>query len=313
MRLLGTIADRSLAERFADYMLASGMRCRLDESSSGQIEIWVEHDDHLDAAKAEFDQFKTAPDDPKFADAAKSAKQIRMEEEARLRRLRKNYRDVRTHSSALLVGPIPVTIVVAVFTVLVFVAQVVSQGRANGNTPVGVVTNLLAFAPPTVDGPPGMFAAVGDGELWRLFTPAFLHFGLIHIFFNLSFLMRFGREIEGRKGSLYFLLLFLSAALVANVAEAVWQSLGPRGFGLFGGLSGVNYALFGFCWICSKYRSHEQIHVDPYTTGMLMAWLILCMVGTGLGLMPIANAAHVGGLLFGAAFAYWPVLMRRHR
>lgn len=313
MRLLGTIADRSLAERFADYMLASGMRCRLDESANGQVEIWVEHDDHLDAAKSEFDQFKTAPDDPKFADAAKSAKQIRMKEEARRRRLRENYRDLRTHGSGLLAGPIPVTVVMAVFAVVVFVAQAVSQSRTGENTSVDVVTSFLAFAPPSVDGSLGMFAAVGRGELWRLITPAFLHFGLIHIFFNLSFLMRFGREIEGRKGSLYFLLLLLSAALVANVAEAVWQALGSRGFGLFGGLSGVNYALFGFCWICSKYRSHEQIHVDPFTTGLLMAWLILCMVGTGLGLMTIANAAHVGGLLFGAAFAYWPVLMRRLR
>ena len=151
---------------------------------------------------------------------------------------------------------------------------------------------------------PSMFGAILGGQVWRLITPAFIHFGPLHLVFNLYWLFHFGRMIEPRKGAIYFGPLVLAGALIGNVGEAAWVELSPFNqfrYAAFGGLSGVNYALFGYAWLAGRRRPHEQIGVDPQTALILFGWLIFCMTGL---LGPIANAAHVSGLLLGLAVAW---------
>jgi GlpG protein len=47
----------------------------------------------------------------------------------------------------------------------------------------------------------------------------------------------------------------------------------------FGGMSGVNYALFGFAWMTGRLRPHLGIGVAQQTVTVMMVWLFICMTG----------------------------------
>ena len=139
-------------------------------------------------------------------------------------------------------------------------------------------------------------AAHVSGELWRLFTPAFLHFGLLHIAFNGLWLWDLGRRIEGAQGSWRLFTLFLWLAWASNTAQFLWDPAT-----LFGGMSGVIYGLLGFIWFWNRGRPDQPIPLAPEVLRFMLIWLVICMTNllTALGLPPIANAAHVAGLLAG--------------
>ena len=81
-------------------------------------------------------------------------------------------------------------------------------------------------------------------------------------------------------------------------------------YSAFGGLSGVNYALFGYAWLTGRMRPHEQIGTDSQTAIILFAWLALCMTGA---MGPVANTAHLAGLLVGLAVAWAAAKLPRIR
>ncbi len=55
------------------------------------------------------------------------------------------------------------------------------------------------------------------GQVWRLVTPIFLHFGPFHLLFNMVFLYLLGGMIEERRGPWRYLLLGLVCAVLSNV------------------------------------------------------------------------------------------------
>jgi len=119
----------------------------------------------------------------------------------------------------------------------------------------------------------------------------------LHILFNMYWLFALGGLIETKKGTWFFLVFILVAAISSNTIQTMWS--GPNA----GGMSGVGYALFGFVWMKGKYQPYEQMGLDRNTVFLFMAWLVLCMTGA---LGPIGNAAHVSGLLVGVVFGATP-------
>lgn len=145
----------------------------------------------------------------------------------------------------------------------------------------------------------GTFAqAWAAGEYWRLLTPMFLHFGVFHIAFNGLWLWEFGRRIEAMAGSLHLLMLVLVCGAVSNWSQYLWG--GPS---LFGGMSGVLYALLGYLWIRNWLAPHPALALPRGVIGFMLVWLLLCLTGIIDMFMrgSIANAAHVSGLLVGMA------------
>ncbi len=63
---------------------------------------------------------------------------------------------------------------------------------------------------------------------------------------------------------------------------------------------GVVYALFGYPWIRSQHDPWSGYYVHSGVVYLMLTWLILCFSGL---LGPIVNAAHVGGLVLGGAWA----------
>ena len=81
-------------------------------------------------------------------------------------------------------------------------------------------------------------------QYWRLVTPAFLHFGWLHIVFNSLWLWDLGSRLELLLGRVNLLLLVLVIAMVSNISQ--YYATGPS---LFGGMSGVVFGLLGFSWV----------------------------------------------------------------
>jgi len=139
------------------------------------------------------------------------------------------------------------------------------------------------------------------GEIWRLITPTFLHFSVMHIFLNSLGVWDLGRRLELLLGKMNFLLFFVVTATLSNIAQFLWH---PAGF--FGGISGVVYALVGFIMVSHKLAPNKLTAVQPAELGFMLLWLVLCMTGVLDSLIGggVANAAHLGGLLAGCAYAF---------
>ena len=92
----------------------------------------------------------------------------------------------------------------------------------------------------------------------------------------------------------------LVSAVLSNVGQYFYMDRAdPEALHLFGGLSGVGYALFGYLWMKGQYEPEQAMILHPNTITTMLLWLVLCMTGW---VGPIANAAHVVGLLVGVAF-----------
>lgn len=136
------------------------------------------------------------------------------------------------------------------------------------------------------------------GEYWRLVTPVFLHFGILHCVFNMLWTWELGRRVEQARGSLTLLALLLLAGAGGNIA----QFLVDRD-AIFGGMSGVIYGLLGYSWLWTRMTGDPRTRLPPGLLGFMLGWLLLCMSGLveALGFGAIANAAHAAGLLVGVA------------
>lgn len=146
-----------------------------------------------------------------------------------------------------------------------------------------------------------------DWQVWRLVTPAFLHFNLPHILFNLLWVWVVGRRIELLLGVPVLLMIFLLSAIASNLAQ-FWVS-GP----LFGGMSGVVFALLGFAWLWDKLNPALRIGLPPALMGFMLFWLVLGFAGflEGIGMGAIANTAHLVGLLSGLLLVLPATLLKR--
>lgn len=158
----------------------------------------------------------------------------------------------------------------------------------------------------SVEGP--LFSKIFQGELWRLFSPCFLHGGFFHILFNMLWLWILGRPIEERIGVKKTLGLTLIAAVVSNTAQYLVS--GP----LFLGYSGVIMALAGFIWMRQHLAPWEGYPLNRSTVYFLFLFIgalfVLSFVSFFLQIFTnspfspnIANTAHIGGGLVGLFLA----------
>jgi GlpG protein len=321
MRMIGTIPRADAAERFSDYLLASGVENMVEESpANGEWSVWVEHDDDIDRGKNELATFLSDPNHARYQAAAR-AQTIRKEQEKQQERRRRKFIDVRTRWGQPQQWNAPLTLILIALSILFSFA---SGSIGIGPKRAAVLDKLLfisadqpAFAQwqnehPELDDRSDRevylrywLYILRRGEVWRLITPIFLHFNLLHLLFNLFWTRDLGGMIELRRGTWRLLGIVLISAIISNLAQYLYE-MGP----IFGGMSGVVYALFGYVWVKGRYQPHLGIGIHPQAAGIMIAWLILCMTGW---VGPIANAAHVAGLIVGAATAWLPYQYMRMR
>jgi len=152
----------------------------------------------------------------------------------------------------------------------------------------------------TADVRPGLGDVLGGLQVWRWFTPILLHFSVLHLAFNCVMVIELGRRIEHASGTVRFSLLVLAVAGISNLAQFALGG-GP----LFGGLSGVAYGLLGY--ILVRHRLRPEAPEFRLPRGLAPGLLIFLVVFTTGITEPfglhVANVAHWGGLLVGAASA----------
>lgn len=167
-----------------------------------------------------------------------------------------------------------------------------------------VAVNLLLFIGPDLLGFPcsleemlmagGMHGFVGEnGEYYRLFTAAFLHFSFSHVLNNMFVGAVLGYRLEDIVGPIRFIILYVVSAVGANVVSLLYYSrfdpsslsAGASGavFGIVGGLLGISL------------RKRDSVDITPKQ----IAIYALLSLYSGFATTGVNNVAHLSGMLFG--------------
>lgn len=141
--------------------------------------------------------------------------------------------------------------------------------------------------------PDTTFEEIKRGEIWRLVTPVFIHFGIPHILFNSMALLDLGKVFEANKKSTFLILFIYITSLVGNLFQYI--AVGP----LFGGLSGLIYGMFGYSLIVGNFGRQSEFKLETAEIVIMLGWYALCWTDF---IGPIANWAHTGGLLTGVVW-----------
>lgn len=155
---------------------------------------------------------------------------------------------------------------------------------------------------------------LGQGQLWRVVSAAFLHANVLHLGMNMAALFSLGSLVERLVGPWRLLGLYFLASLGAGLLSAVALPEGVPSVGASGAILGLAGLL-----LAPRFRR------DPSFPGALaqrlFEWLarplgLIFALGIGfqvLGLpLQFDNAAHLGGLLSGFTLGYlWPSFLVR--
>lgn len=306
MRHIGNLPTEEQARLFSDYLFARGIRNEIEREPASWM-IWVADEEQLDTATKSLEQFRGNPSAPEFSRTAADADRLRAQEAAdneayrkRFRTRKQLFRGSATYSAGLL------TWVLIIVSVVVFARS--NQGQNHAWTAGWQISNPENYY--------GTFLPeVRAGEVWRLFTPIFLHFSWQHLIFNMLWLFQLGSMIEQLQGQWRFALLVAVLAVTSNVAQYAvppmqyLKYIGLVHYANFGGMSGVIYGLFGYIWLRGKFDPASGLFLDQQTLIISLVWFVACFTGY---VGPVANVCHAGGLIVGAAYGYITAMLARH-
>jgi len=155
---------------------------------------------------------------------------------------------------------------------------------------------ILDASVPSGNAAEPLMILLGEGQIWRLVTPAFLHFGLLHIAFNSVLFLILGVGLEKRLGGWLLLGCLLLWACVSNVAQLLYV-----GSPFFGGLSGVVTAMFGARLSLGYLRpSDPALFLQrPLVVSLFVSLIVFSTGIAALADVNVANTAHWSGLVIG--------------
>ncbi|MBT6462394.1 MAG: rhomboid family intramembrane serine protease [Opitutae bacterium] len=271
MRSLGKLDQEEKASLFVRYLNGCSIRAQLEEEApGGPWTIWVHDEEKLDHARKEMSLYLKNQSDPKYQQIAHQGDLQQKLDAKKEFKLRKNEERLRRSWTR-------------------------STGRVGTTTLSLISISVIIHLLPSLKSFFLLyFSKVLQGELWRLVTPIFVHFGLLHVLFNMLWLFDLGGMIERRRGSLFLFLFVVIVAVSSNFCQYLLS--GPN----FGGMSGVVYALFGYIWMKGKFDPADGLALHPNTIVLMLVFFALGFSG----LMPIANGCHSVGLLVGTLWGF---------
>lgn len=275
--------------RLSQYLQSQGIAHRIHEESGQQV-IWVESEAQALFVKQSLDTWSFDEDDKHSTgiEAANSlsgsAKKTHSFVTSFLLKLAKSFRSTPV-SFALIVG----CLIVAVISELGVHAQRVAW---------------LFYPLLSSDSLLSLLADISSLEiLVRSFTPMFLHFGELHLIFNMLWLWYFGKQLEGTHPRLLFVALILLTSFVGNTSQYLYSH-----YNNFGGMSGVIYGLVGYAWLTHRYMPKSYLLIN---NSMFIIFVVALVAMELLASSMIASAAHMGGLVAGLLFGLCTVLIYR--
>lgn len=130
--------------------------------------------------------------------------------------------------------------------------------------------------------------AVDAGEWYRLVTSGFVHYGLIHLAFNMVILYHFGLMLEPALGRIRMLGLYFAALLVGSLGVVLVE---PDAI-----TAGASGAVFGMVGAAAVGLRQRGIDVWQSGVGPLLAInLVFTFAVPGISI-----GGHIGGLIGGA-------------
>lgn len=289
MRLLTTLPDQAEAKTLGDALYADGVMTTIKETRDSSFAVWVHDEDQMEQARVFLNGFD--PNSSQVSDMARQARAHRHQEAKADERLRARTEKIRKQIDAkqnMRIG----TVTAGLMGICVVVFVLTGMGDKMD------VVRYFTFLPlvPVRGGYVfGDVNVIWQSQPWRLFTPMFLHFGLMHIAFNLWWLKDLGTALERVFSARYLLIFVLTTAAFSHVLE--YAVSGPT---KFGGMSGVVYGLFAFIWIRGRLDPSFPYRMPQQLATFMLIWLGLGFTGW---VGPIANWVHTGGLISGAVWA----------
>lgn len=219
-------------------------------------------------------------------------------------------RETIRFAKAILARPYVFTVILLMANMFIFLLMWQSSGLR---------LSLLEPFPPEVliaYGAKLNFLINSQKEWWRLVTPMFVHVNLLHLLVNMYSLWILGPYVEKLYGSAKFIVIWVLTGIGASVASYLTvvntsPSFGPLGRFLFrpdlpsAGASGSLFGLVGVLFAFGiKYRRElPEGFKRAFGTGLLPMILLNLFIGyVGSGIFD--NAAHLGGLISGAALGF---------
>lgn len=320
MRQIGKVASAADLERLTDYLMTLGITTQSEPEGTEYL-VWAHEEDRIDEARAALNEFHRDPQNPRYEQAAAQARKLRKEQVRRERTIQRQTVDLGRQWNARPATPQVTLALIAISVavgVLTHLGDPLAEGVVGRAAAVEALTDpnprliqrltITRFVYNNQTGAPiyvpleSPKSKVIPWEIWRLVSPIFLHFSVMHILFNMMSLTSIGRLLEGRYGSLWMAVFVLMTGIGSNLAQ--YFVSGPN----FGGMSGVVYALFGFAWIRGWCDPAAGFRLGANSVFIMLLWLVLCFHGS---LGNVANFAHLGGLLLGAAWGARPLVWRR--
>lgn len=268
---------------FSTWLGHQGIRHDITREDDAQV-LWLEHTEHTEAVLAALEQYMTRDDVRDRVNQASKAP------------IRGGRWQPSPRHSPLVFGVIVIAAIAAWLT--------------------GLGENLMSAVFMYVDPRyhdwqtfaarlDGLAETLSSGQIWRLFSPDFLHFSVTHILFNSVMLWFLASQVEWMDGRGRFVTLFVVTSLTSNTLQYLVS--GP----LFGGLSGVVYGVLGYCWLSQQRLPRFQF--PPALVTFALVWMIIGFtpVPVWLGIGRMANEAHLGGFLGGLLMAL--LMPPRHR
>jgi GlpG protein len=282
MRLIAHLPDETSAKTFAGYLVSLDIRNQIEPDTGGWA-VWIHSEDQIEAGRQALTAYLKNPADAKYRQAAEATATI---EKNRQREEIAAAKRVRTASQLWSrSGRTPLTYGLIAACVLVTIIAGISPG------PEDVHWLLIS------EWPAGWLTEVRGGQVWRLITPIFIHFGITHLLFNMLVLRDLGGIVEMCQGTKKLALLVLIIAIGSNIGQYLWD-----GF-YFGGMSGVLYGLFGYIWIRGQADPGCGLALSQMTIAIMLVWFVLCLAGF---LGNVANGTHAVGLIMGMIWGALP-------
>jgi membrane associated rhomboid family serine protease/cytochrome c-type biogenesis protein CcmH/NrfG len=176
----------------------------------------------------------------------------------------------------------PVTTLLLVLNVMVFVAMVVSGVSANNPAGEDLIRWGSNFGPYTL-----------GGQYWRLITHMFLHIGYFHLAMNMWFLYQLGAQCERLLGSVTYTFMYFISGVAGGVLSLAWHPF-TNSAGASGALFGILGAMIG------AYKFGEFSMPRALVRASLKSMLFCAGINLLWGLTGgIDNAAHIGGMISG--------------
>src|SRR5882724_1635306 len=232
MRHIGSFTSEAQARYFTDFLLSREIRSQIDQEPDRSWSIWIRDEDQIEEAQSALERFKANPGAPEFQKAPEAAAKARQAEAEDLDKYRRRIRS----SKSLFVKFGGYGIGLLTFSLILVCAYVAIFSK------LGHDDQWLRdwHISDPMDQTGRFLPEISRGQFWRLFTPIFIHYGALHLIFNMMLFYQLGSMIEARQNSLFLLAFIAVSAALSNVAQYCYYH-NPN----FGGMAGVVYALAG--------------------------------------------------------------------